>query len=120
MNLKPAHLFFLLCVTVLFYLSCTKPNTGYNSQGGLLPTHYIKILTDSFSPMNLTVSIGSSITFVNSSNDNHTIISDDGFAIVTPTIAPATSFYYKKDTIGIINYHCIEHPTIRGTIQFRP
>jgi plastocyanin len=102
-----------------FIYSCDKP-ANYNTQGGNLPTHYIKILNDSFSPQQITVAVGSSITFVNNSDVTHTLVSDDSSTILSQGILPSTSFYFKKDTVAVIGYHCHEHPAVRGYITIRP
>jgi plastocyanin len=112
--------FLSFVVLFLFFTSCSKSNSDFNPQGGLLPAKYIYILDSTFYPPTLTVSIGSAINFVNSSSILHTIISDDSITIKTPGIAPATSFYFKKDTIGSFPYHCVNHPTVRGTVIFIP
>ncbi len=111
--------FLLSGIAMLGLYSCSK-TTGDDGQGGQLPTHYVIIKDNSFSPSLLTVATGSSITFVNSTSDEHRIVSDDSAAIVSPVIASNTSFFYKKDTVGTINYHCSNHPTVTGTIILRP
>lgn len=100
--------------------SCSKPASNYNAQGGNLPTHFIKILNDSFSPQQITVAVGSSITFVNNSDVTHTLVSDDSSTLLSPGILPSTSYFFKKDTVGVIGYHCHEHPAVRGYITIRP
>jgi hypothetical protein len=65
----------------------------------------------------LVIPNGSSITFLNSSSSSHTLISDDAVTLVTTTIAPTKYFSYMNYFIGVINYHCIEHPLERGIIE---
>ncbi len=115
--------FILLLVTAVLVAalySCTKSADDFTAEGGLLPTHYIIIKDSSFSPATLTVATGSSITFVNDTDFEHSIVSDDSSAILSGVIAHKTSFFYKKDTVGIITYHCGLHPTVKGTIILRP
>lgn len=111
----------ILIVGLIFSVSCSK-NTNANSYsgGGALPTNYISILDDGFSPASLRVSNGSSITFLNSTNQTHTLVSDDSLTLITTPIAPARSFAYQKYFVGIINYHCVQHPTERGMIEQIP
>jgi plastocyanin len=108
----------VLALTALLTSSCNK-QTNFNAQGGGLPTYYVRILEDSFSPNQLTVSIGASITFVNLSSQTHTLVSDNGQSLASPAILPSSSYYYKKDTVGVITYHSVENPNMRGTITFR-
>jgi len=105
--------------------SCTKTADDFDAQGGLLPTHYINIMDSSFSPSILTVAAGSSITFLNKTTNNHTMVSADSSTILSPAIAPNSFFYVKPDTLSgtqsvYIYYHCKEHPAVTGTIILRP
>lgn len=120
MKLMSMRNFLFAGMVVAGLLSCDKQNSSFTPQGGGIPTNYISILDSSFSPSNITLAVGSSITFVNSSTISHTIISDDTVTIKTPVIVPGSSFFYKKDTVGTFNYHCIEHPGVRGSITLRP
>jgi plastocyanin len=114
---------FSLFAICLVMFSCDSENPN-NEGGGNVPTQYITILDNGFSPNNLTgankLSIGTSITFVNQSNSAHTIVSDDTFTFPERNIAPSKFTIYKRDTIGVFPYHCKEHPNMRGTIEFRP
>jgi plastocyanin len=118
------HFSFPLCIfgVCMAIISCTSevPN---NEGGGNVPTQYITILENGFSPNNLTgankISIGTSITFVNQSNSAHTIVSDDTVTFPARTIDPSKFTIYKRDTVGVFPYHCKEHPNMRGTIEFR-
>ena len=120
-TMKKTRLNIVLIAAVLFapIYSCSKAE-DFTGQGGLLPTHYITIKDSSFSPIVLTVATGSSITFVNSTDNEHSIVSDDSATILSGTILHKTSFYYKKDTVGTFYYHCGMHPTVKGTIILTP
>jgi hypothetical protein len=105
--------------------SCSKDNEDFGAQGGLLPTHYISIMDSSFSPAVLTVAAGSSITFLNKTTTNRTIVSADSSTILSPAILPSSSFYVKPDTLSgsmpvYIYYHCKELPAATGTIILMP
>ena len=120
--MKKTRLNILLIAAVLFagLYSCTKTADDFTGQGGLLPTHYITIKDNSFSPVVLTVATGSSITFVNSTDNEHSIVSDDSATILSGTIMHKTSFYFKKDTTGTFYYHCGMHPAVKGTVILTP
>ncbi|MEI8052128.1 MAG: hypothetical protein WCH52_00145 [Bacteroidota bacterium] len=120
MNFKSMRLIYLLCFAGFFYISCSKESANSTGSGGGLPTHYIKILDDSVSPAYLKVAQGSTITFVNLSSISQTMVSDNCTSLNTPLIAPANFFIYKKDTVGIISYHSLQHPLVRGIIEIRP
>jgi len=111
------HLF-VIVLSGLLVASCSKnENANSFAAGNGLPTKYISILNEGFYPNELVVPNGSSITFLNSSNSTHTLISDDAVTLVTTPIAPNKYFSYRKYFVGIVNYHCIEHPLERGIIE---
>ena len=122
MKLKPILNVCKVVCSLLILQSCNNDDSYFSSKGGLLPTEYIYIQNGVFSQtfQNNTVALGTAVTFVNTTSSNHTIISDDNFTIQTPTIFPNKTFYFKKDTTGTFEYHCVEHPTVRGTITYRP
>ncbi len=110
----------ILLLAGLAFQSCSREDELFDAQGGTLPTNYILIKDNGFTPDVITVATGSSITFVNDTNEEHSIVSDDSSAILSGTIAVNSSFYFKKDTVGIIRYHCGKHPSVRGAITLRP
>ena len=122
MKLKPVQNVFALLCSLLIIQSCNNDDSFFSSKGGLLPTEYIYVQNGLFSQsfQNNTVALGTAITFVNTTSTSHTIVSNDNFTIQTPTIFPSKSFYFKKDTVGTFGYHCVEHPSVRGTITYRP
>ena len=111
-------LLFLIAITALI-TSCTQSNANYGGVGGGLPTHYISIADNAVSPPTITVSIGSSITFLNQSSTNQTIISDNCTSLATSTMPPSGYYFFKKDTLGTITFHSVENPNLRGSITFR-
>ena len=112
--------FLLAAVLTTAVYSCTKSSDDFEGQGGMLPTHYINIKDSSFSPVVLSVATGSSITFVNTTDFEHSIVDDDSSVILSGLMQRRTSFFFKKDTIGTINYHCGVHPGVKGTIILTP
>ena len=104
---------------------CNK-DSNFTPAGGLLPTHYITINDNSFTPSTLTVANGASITFLNSTTHDHTIVSDDTTTLRAILIKPDSFYYFKPDTATAtpvqiyIPYHCVETPTTRGTIILNP
>jgi plastocyanin len=123
MVMNRLRLFFIGFLGIGFGLASCSSEIPNNEGGGNVPTQYITILENGFSPNNLTgsnkLSIGTTITFVNQSNSIHTIVSDDTVTFPARSIAPTKFTIYKRDTVGIFPYHCKEHPNVRGTIEFR-
>lgn len=105
--------------------ACNK-NSGFDPQGGELPTHYISFRDSSFSPAILTVANGSSITFLNQTASPQTIVGDDSTILKKVLISAHSYYFFKPDTIPAtpvqiyIPYHSVEHPSARGTIILTP
>lgn len=117
-NTRPDH-FFIAVLFLATISSCIKSGIS-RPAGGDLPTNYIIVKDSAFTPPVLTVVSGSSITFVNNTAIAHTILTDDTTTIRAVSIAPGTSFFFKKDTSGTFPYHCALHPNARGTIVITP
>ena len=115
---QPGFFFSAALLFIVIISSCDK-QIAYNGVGGTLPSNYIYITDSAITPNALRLSIGSSVTFVNTSSLAHQLVSNDNVTIHTPVINPSTSYYYKKDTLGAFNYHCELHPTETGSIEFR-
>ena len=118
MNTKFQWLFLsvLSCVIISSCIQSGKPLPA----GGELPTNYIVIKDSSFSPNDLTVVNGSSITFVNNTSGSHTISSQDSNYLRPVKIESGRSYFYNKDTTGNISYKCMTHPSVAGIIKFLP
>jgi plastocyanin len=114
-----ALLTFSICISIF---SCTK-HEAYMQAGGNLPTQYMTVLPDGkMQPATVTIASGGSITFVNSHNKPHQILTIDAdSSIYTPVIAPGSSFIFKNDTLlGSFSYKCILDSSINGNITIRP
>ena len=68
-----------------------------------------------FSPTTLTVSAGTTVTWVNNDTAAHTVTADDG-SFDSGNIAPGESFTHTFDTAGSFSYHCTYHPNMVATI----
>ena len=115
-------LFSILILSVsINFISCIKDGAGQPQPvGGDLPTNYIIISDGAFSPNNLTVVNGSSITFVNRSGTAKGIYSSDSVVINKQNIADNTSYFFKKDTVGTIIFRMAGKPSASGAVTFTP
>ena len=73
-----------------------------------------------FSPSTLTVVVGTTVTWTNTTISPHTVTSDTGGApipIASPVIqASGGSFSFTFLTLGTYHYHCSIHPFMKATI----
>lgn len=73
-----------------------------------------------FTPTDLTVWQGTTVTWTNQDNTNHTVTSDNTTGNVrfdSGTLAPGQQYSYTFSNTGIYTYHCSIHPNMTGTIN---
>ena len=68
-----------------------------------------------FTPNDLTVSVGTTITWTNTGAVAHTATADDGASFDSGSLDPQASFSLTTDTPGTFAYHCSFHPWMTGT-----
>lgn len=111
-------LFFTPCFLLLF--SCEKEVENSTAVGGNLPTTYINVKDNGFTPNRLSIVAGNNITFLNQTSQDQTIVSVDGITIPSTVIKANGSFVFKKDTTGTFPYKNANVPNATGSITLRP
>jgi plastocyanin len=72
-----------------------------------------------YDPSSLTVSAGTTVTWVNNGSTAVTVTSPDGL-FDSDTIASGASFSYTFDTPGTYRYFCVPYPHMKGVITVTP
>ncbi len=95
-------------ISVIFLSGCTQQpvNPGEN-------TVLIENLT--FNPNSLTVENGTTVTWINNDEVDHTIVEDNDL-FSSGTLTNGQNFTYTFTTVGTYNYFCGIHPNMRGKI----
>ena len=75
----------------------------------------VNIVNLSFRPGDLTVAVGSEVTWTNGDGPDHTTSSDDD-AWDSGVLATGETFSVVFDTPGIFEYHCNIHPRMTATV----
>jgi plastocyanin len=68
-----------------------------------------------FSPANVSVPAGTTVTWVNEGNVPHTVTSDDG-QFDSGVLMPGDSYTVMFKGQGTITYHCSIHPSMMGSV----
>ena len=68
-----------------------------------------------YDPSSLTVTTGTTVTWVNNGSMSITVTSPDGL-FDSETIAAGGSFSYTFDTPGTYRYFCVPYPHMKGVI----
>ncbi|HEY2011708.1 MAG TPA: cupredoxin domain-containing protein [Rhizomicrobium sp.] len=71
-----------------------------------------------FSPMDVTVTAGSTVTWKNLDGEPHTVISADG-AFRSPALDENDTYQFKFDRPGVYKYLCSIHPKMMATITVK-
>ena len=87
-------------------------NSGGKSATGALA---VEIKNFAFNPMELTVPVGSTVTWTNIDSVAHTATADDGI-FNSGNLNPGQSFSFEFEKAGTYTYNCSYHLSMRGTI----
>ena len=84
-------------------------------------TKAVTITTDSngvftFQPTTLNITVGTTVTWSNTTQAQHTATSNDGTTFSSGTINPGSSFSFTFKNKGTFAYHCNFHPFMKATI----
>lgn len=77
------------------------------------------VLSWRYDPSTLTVTAGTTVTWVNQGATAVTVTSPDGL-FDSDTLGPGASFSYTFDTPGTYRYFCVPYPHMKGVIVVSP
>ncbi len=94
-------------------------NQPSNATSPAQATNAVAIENFSFSPANITVKAGTTVTWTNKDNVNHTVTADDpsADAPASQDIAKGQTYSFTFKTVGTYKYHCQLHPSMTGTVK---
>ena len=98
--------------------SNTNSSSTSSSSGNQPLTGTINIKNMMFTPSQITVAKGGTVTWTNNDNTTHTVI-DDLSNVGGPAsgdIPPGGTYSFTFTKTGSFQYHCQIHPSMRGTI----
>jgi plastocyanin len=75
----------------------------------------VSIASFSFQPAELTVAVGTTVTWTNNDSASHTVTADDG-SFKSGTLGNGATFSQTFATPGTFAYHCAIHSSMKGTI----
>jgi plastocyanin len=83
------------------------------------PDSQVVIKDFMFAPVNLTVKVGTTVTWVNRDDEAHTIASDSGL-YRSGALDTGNEFHFTFDKPGTYHYVCTIHPRMLGTVVVQP
>jgi plastocyanin len=95
----------------------TNPTTSSNpsDQEQAVATTSVDIMDMAFSPANITVKKGQTVTWTNKDTVSHTVTGDTSGNINSDTLAEGDTYQFTFNEVGTFAYHCSFHP-FTGTV----
>ncbi len=81
-------------------------------------TTSVEIKNMAFSPSNISVTVGQTVTFTNNDSITHTVTADDN-SFDSGNVAPGATFTKTFETAGSFSYHCSIHPSMKGIVEVK-
>jgi plastocyanin len=116
-NMRYTNMIAIGLVIMLTAFGCGKDDNNNPTDPNNPPPggNSVTISNFSFSPSNLTVSAGTTVTWTNNDAVAHTSTSNSG-AWDSGNIAQGGTFSFTFDSTGTYPYHCTPHPQMTGQI----
>jgi plastocyanin len=70
----------------------------------------------SFGPAKVFINVGNKVTWTNRSDAPHTVTSNSGAELKSPTLSAGATFNHAFSTIGTFAYHCTIHTYMKGIV----
>ncbi len=80
----------------------------------------VRLENIAFSPTNIVVEAGTTVTWTNYDSARHNVTSDDGGELASPLFGRDGTFSNTFDLPGEYYYHCEPHPSMKGLVTVRP
>lgn len=82
----------------------------------------VTIANSTFTPAQLTVKKGTTVTWTNRDSMGHNVVSDEdapegGPPKESELFGQGEAFSFTFDTVGTFPYHCTPHPFMQGTVE---
>jgi amicyanin len=90
--------------------------TANNATAPAAQTVNVDIKNFTFKPDILTVKVGTIVVWTNNDSVPHTVTSDSGSPLNSPTLSKGQSFSFTFTEAGSFSYHCAIHPMMKGTV----
>jgi plastocyanin len=90
--------------------TATIPTTSTPGQSATVTIENI-----AYSPVDITVSVGTTVTWTNKDPVTHTVTSDTGI-FDSGDMSQGNTFSYTFNETGTFNYHCKIHSSMHGTV----
>jgi plastocyanin len=95
----------------------TQSTTNVDTQSQKQSVVNIDIKGFAFNPSSIDIKVGTKVIWTNNDNVPHTVTSDSGTTLNSPTLSPGETFSFTFENIGTYNYHCNIHKMMKGVVN---
>ncbi len=119
-NARGAAILAILPLLFLITAGCGKG--GYGSDGGTNPPpgnqdpNTVIIAGLAYSPSNMTVALGDTVTWRNDDSIGHTVTSTSGNELGSALLSRGQTYRHVFHSAGSVSYHCTVHPSMTGSV----
>ena len=108
-----------LIISALVFVSCGKSGSGYGTSNNTpVSSNAVSMVNMSFSPANLSITAGTTVTWTNNDAMTHTVTSDGGI-FDSGNITSGKTYSQVFTKAGSYPYHCTIHAGMTGTITVK-
>jgi plastocyanin len=111
---KSVNAVLLLFFTILIFNGCKKSSDNQTINGSPGP-NVVWMQNTAFNPTPKTITIGTTITWTNKDNMDHTVTSNNAI-FQSGVLSNGATFNFKFTTAGTYDYHCTIHSGMTGRI----
>ncbi len=104
----------LICLLSLVLAGCQGQDAGASNGLTVLMTSNAMEMHGEFSPRELHIFVGQTVTWINKATTHHTVTADDN-SFNSGFIEPGKSYAHTFPRPGRYPYHCVLHGSERGT-----
>lgn len=88
-----------------------------NSSSKSQATNSVTIQNFAFSPTDITVKVGTKVTWTNNDSTTHTVTETDGqTGPDSGNVSPGSTYSFTFSKAGTYHFHCSIHPEMTGTV----
>ncbi len=109
----------ILGLVVIFVAACSSPAAQPSGDENAGQEVEVSISNYTFEPKDLEVKVGTTVTWTNLDNVEHTVTANDG-AFDSGLFGKDAAFSFTFQTAGSFPYYCIPHPNMIGTVTVVP
>jgi amicyanin len=89
------------------------------AESPVLGVTQVRIEDFAFSPANIVVDVGTTVTWTNEDSVAHTVTSNGGGELASPLLGKNKTFSRTFDKPGTYAYHCTPHSNMKGLVTVR-